>query len=64
MACIFGLTAATRRAKKPARSGLNRTAVWVGRNSALRSRWLPAFDSRVFFRTLALLVNSRGDSPQ
>jgi hypothetical protein len=47
MACTSGLPAATRRAKKPARSGLNRAAVWVGRNSALRSRGLPAVHRQV-----------------
>ncbi len=51
MACIFGLPAATNRLKKPARTGLNRTAVWVGRNRAFRSRALPVFDSRVRFFT-------------
>jgi hypothetical protein len=64
IACIFGLPAATRRSKNPLRRGSNRTAVWVGRNSALRSRGLPVFDSRVFLRTLTPLANSRGASPQ
>lgn len=64
MACIFGLPAAISRLKNPARRGLNRTAVCVGRNSALRGRGLPAFDSRVFLRTPVPLVYSRGESPR
>jgi hypothetical protein len=64
MACIFGLPASTSRWKNLARTGLNRTAVWVGRNSAFRSRAFPALLSRVRFRTLAPLRNSRGASPQ
>jgi hypothetical protein len=64
MACIFGLPAATSRSKNLRRRGLNRTAVWVGRKRAWRRRGLPDFDSRVRFRTLVPLVNSRRDSPQ
>ena len=64
MACIFGMPAATSRAKKAARRGLNRTAVCVGKNSAFRSRAFPALLSRVFRRTLDPLLNSRGASPQ
>ena len=41
-ACIFAFPASTSRSKKPRRRGLNRTAVWVGRNSAFRRRAFPA----------------------
>ena len=44
-------------------TGLNRMAVRVGRSSAFRSRALPGVLSRVRPRTLAPLLNSRGDSP-
>src|SRR2546421_629847 len=63
-ACTFGFPAATRRSKNPWRTGLNRTAVSVGRYRAFRSRAFPDFDSRVRPRTLDPLLNSRGDSPQ
>lgn len=63
-ACILGLPAATSRSKNPLRSGLNRTAVRVGRYSAFRSRAFPALLSRVRPRTLLPLLNSRGASPQ
>src|SRR5262245_21312689 len=68
-ACIFGFAPPSRLGsvslrKNAPRSGLNLTAVWVGRNSALRSRAFPAFDSRVLLRTLVPLLNSRGDRPQ
>ncbi len=63
-ACILGLPAATSRSKKPARTGLNRTAVRVGRYRAFRSRAFPDLLSRVRPRTLAPLLNSRGDRPQ
>src|SRR3954470_12121860 len=63
-ACIFGLPAATSRSKNPLSRGLKRMAVSVGRYSALRSRALPAFDSRVRLRTEVPLRNSRGAKPQ
>src|SRR5436190_16503873 len=63
-ACFFGFPAATKRSKNPLRTGLNRTAVSVGRYRAFRSRAFPDFDSRVRPRTLDPLLNSRGDSPQ
>jgi hypothetical protein len=64
MACIFGFPAPTSRSKNPLRTGLNRTAVCVGRNSAWRSRAFPAFDRRVRLRTLVPERNARGASPQ
>ena len=62
-AAIRGFPAAVSRSKNPRRTGLNRIAVRVGRNSALRSRAFPALLSRVFFRTLVPDRNSRGASP-
>src|SRR5262245_23495245 len=64
IACIGGLPPLTSFSKKPLSMGLNRTAVWVGRNNALRSRVLPVFESLVRFLTLVPLRNSRGDRPQ
>ena len=43
---------------------MNRTVVWVGKNSALRRRAFPTFDRRVRSLTLVPQLNSRGDSPQ
>src|SRR5262245_21106213 len=63
-ACIFGFPALTRRSTNPLSRGLKRMAVSVGRYSALRSRALPALDSRVRLLTEVPLRNSRGASPQ
>src|SRR5262249_36680258 len=52
------------RKKKPWRRELKRIAVSVGRYRALRSRALPALDSRVRLRTLGPLRYLRGASPQ
>ena len=49
IACIRGLPASTSRSKNPLRSGLNRAAAWVGRNSAFRSRGLTASRRRSLF---------------
>lgn len=62
-AAIRGLPAATGRSKNALTTGLNRIAVSVGSYSALRSRGLPALESRVRLRTVAPLRNSPGASP-
>jgi hypothetical protein len=56
-ACIVGFPAATSLSKNPLRAGLDRIAGRVGRSRAVRSRGLPAFDSRVRLRTDLPLVN-------
>ena len=53
IAGIFGFPPATSLAKKPARTGWNRTAICVGRNNALRSLALLVEESRQF--TIPLL---------
>src|ERR671929_929254 len=62
-AAIFAFPAPTNRAYSALSRGLKRIAVRVGRYSALRSRALPALDSRVRLRTLTPERNSRGARP-
>src|SRR5262245_9740332 len=62
-AAIFALPAATSRSSSAWSRGFKRIAVSAGRYSALRSRALPALDSRVRFRTVVPERYCRGASP-
>ncbi len=62
-AALLAFPAPTRRSYSDLITGLKRMAVSAGRYSALRSRALPALDSRVRLRTVVPDCYCRGASP-